>query len=77
MLQRDLKRIANESVFNPRKPEVKMKITMDAGNPDYWVTKAIEYLMDSKNTTLGSEQWHTQLRDAITLILLARAKANK
>jgi hypothetical protein len=75
MLQRDLKKIANESIFNPNKPDKLMQIVLDVGNPDYWVTKAIEYLRCAQSET--GEEWHDSLRYAITLLILARAEREK
>ena len=72
MLQRDLKRLANESVFNPNKPEKHIKILMDVGNPNYWVTKAIEELMRSRQLVESSTAYHECLKDAISLLLLTR-----
>jgi len=49
---------------------------MDVGNPDYWITKTIEYLMETKNsgdTIIGRKHRDNLLKDAITLLILARA----
>ena len=76
MLQRDLKAIANESIFNPNKPTVQQQVLMDVGNKDYYVIKAVEEI------TLAQKQgskivWHERIRHAIELLILARTKENE
>ena len=72
MLQRELKKIANESIFNPNKPNNVEKILLDLGDTNYWIIKAIEHIAYSKNMVVGSNGWHQELRQAIKLLILAR-----
>ena len=75
MLQRDLRKIANESIFNPKKPEEKAdEILMELGDTNYWVTKAREHLIHASSITTGSKGWHDELKQAIKLLILARTK---
>lgn len=74
MLQRDLKKVANESVFNPNKPETADRILFEIGDSKYWLTRASEHLAYAKNITPGSDGWHNELKQAIKLLILARAK---
>ena len=73
MLQKDLKQIANESIFNPNKPSQSEKILLELGDTRYWLTKAQEHLAYARDKTVGSEGWHTELKQAIKLLILARA----
>jgi hypothetical protein len=69
MLYRELKKVANESIINPKKCSPAWKIVLDINNPDYWKTKAMELIKIS--TTDES------LREAITLLILTRTKLNE
>ena len=73
MLQKHLKQIANESIFNPNKPDAAEKILLHLGDTRYWIVKAQEHLAYAKDKTPGSEGWHTELKQAIKLLILARA----
>jgi hypothetical protein len=75
MLQKDLKKIANESVFNPNKPTPAEKILLDLGDRNYWVVKASEHIAYSKQITIGSDSWHNELCQAIKLLILARTSS--
>lgn len=77
MLQRELKKVANESIFNPNKPETADRILLDVGDSKYWLTRASEHLAYAKDVTPGSEGWHNELRQAIKLLILARTKEYK
>ena len=72
MLQRNLKQIANESIFNPNKPTMSEKIILEVGDTKYWLIKAQEHLAYAKDKTIGSEGWHAELKQAIKLLILAR-----
>ena len=72
MQYRELKRIATESVFNPQKPTLKQRIILDVGNPEYWLTKAMELLMEAK-ASYDDEK----IKDAITLLILVREKKHE
>lgn len=76
MLQRDLKTVVNESLFNPNKPTVTEKVLLEVGNPKYWQTKAVELIRSAESLTQGSTAYHDTLREAIKLLILARAKCN-
>jgi len=73
MLQRDLKTIASESIFNPNKPDVAEKILLDVGNVQYYVTKAQEHIHYADKKIFGTDDWHEELKQAIKLLILARA----
>lgn len=77
MLLRDLKKIANESLFNPKKPSPHFKIIIDVGNPHYLATRAIEKIMESEQAVSGSERYHKLLKEAISLLILARATTDE
>jgi hypothetical protein len=47
---------------------------LDVGNPDYWTVRAIELIMETTNLAQGSDAYHHALKDATTLLILARAK---
>lgn len=72
MLQRDLKRVANESIFNPNDPPDHLKFSLQAGNPSYWITKAQELLMEANGIPRDIGVWNKCLRDAVSLLILAR-----
>ncbi len=68
-----LKKIAKESIFNPNSKDLtySKKILLDINNPYYWRIKAIECIKECEfNTQAVTDQ---NLRDAITLLILARA----
>ena len=69
--------MANESLFNPSKPDQTQKIIMDVGNPKYWVTRAIEKILETNSFTEGSIAYHNSLKEAVTLLILTRAKLNE
>ena len=77
MLFRDLKATANESLFNPNNPDKTQKILLDVGNPRYWTTRAMERILEAHQATEGSTAYHNALREAVTLLLLARVKVNE
>ena len=74
MLQRDLKKMAADSLFNPNKADVTDKVLLNVGNPVYWVTKAVELLMATNNLSQGSVAYHNNLREAIKLLLITRVE---
>lgn len=76
MLQRELKKIANESLFNPNRPNKVQEILLDVGNPVYFATKALEYIKHALSYEIGSKYWHDELKDAITVLILARVCSN-
>ena len=71
MLQRDLKRIANESVFNPNNPSPTEKILLDVGSLSYYLTRAMERIAIAKTFT---DDWDTELKEAIKLLILVRTQ---
>lgn len=77
MLYRDLKKTANESLFNPSKPDTKQRILLDVGNPEYYMTKALEIISEAKCLVNGSAGFNALLKEAITLLILARTQANE
>jgi len=77
MLFTNLKRIASESLFNPKKPTQEQKILMDVGNSDYWVTRAMELLMETRKLSAGSTFYHENIKRAISLLILTRASFNE
>lgn len=76
MLTRDIKKVLNESCFNPKK---ELKILQDVGNPDYWITKATEELLQIKSLNLkpGSKLYHAKIKESIKLLALTRAYLNE
>jgi len=74
MLLRDLKKVLNESLFNPNKPELKQKIWMEVGESSYWMTKAVELILESKNNFPPKDDL---LKEAITLLAYTRAHLNE
>jgi len=77
MLYRDLKKVANDSLLNPSKPDMAQKILLSVGNPRYWCTRALELITQANQTVEGSTAYHKCLTEAITLLILARAKTNE
>lgn len=77
MLQRDLKKIANESVFNPNKPSINQRIVLDVGDTQYYMTKAMERVAFAKTSRIGGTLWHAELKQAIELLILARGIENE
>jgi hypothetical protein len=73
MKLKELRKIANESLFTPNKADRRMKIIMDVGDQKYWVRKSIEHLMIANDEVVGCDAWHEELRQATTLLILARA----
>lgn len=73
MLLRDLKKAANESLFNPNKPSKDERILMDIGNPAYWTIKAVELIKQSEHVVEGSVAYNTCIKQAIKLLILTRA----
>lgn len=50
---------------------------MDVGNPKYWTTKAVEKILESNSLSVGSVAYHNSIKEAITLLILTRAKLNE
>ena len=73
MLSRDLKRVANECLFNPNKPTKGQRILLDVGNPAYWTVKAMENLRKLQELAEGSTAYNACLQEATTLLILTRA----
>ena len=72
MRSKELRKTLSESHFNPNKPGL-FQIIIGIGNPAYWETRAIELVREAQvNETPGSKQYHELLRDAISLLALAR-----
>lgn len=76
MLQRDLKKMAAESLFNPNKPQLTDKVLLQVGNPGYWTTKAVELIMATNSLSAGSTAYHNNLREAIKLLLITRVETD-
>lgn len=72
MRSTELKKVLNESHFNPRNSEHPLAVAVRIGTPDYWRVKAMELTEESKNWVPGSTEYHELLTDAITLLALAR-----
>ncbi len=72
MLQNDLRKMAGESLFNPRETTLENKILLQVGNPGYWTTKAVELIMATNNLSVGSVAYHNNLKEAIKLLLITR-----
>ncbi len=72
MTQRQISRLLAESGFNPKKPGP-MKIISEIDNIDYYRGKAIELI----NTSILSNKPHDCLRDAISVLILARCLLEK
>jgi len=77
MLLRDLKKVASSCCINPKKPTVSQKIVMGVGNPHYWTTKAVEYVMQAKEHELDSMMFKTNINRAIELLILTQAYNNE
>jgi len=71
MKYNQLKQIANQSVINPNKAEGSEKILLDVGNSTYWEIRAIELIREAQE---DSEKYHDKIKQAITLLLLARVE---
>jgi hypothetical protein len=71
MNQTNLRKILLESLINPKAPG-KMKVIVDAGNPDYFVSRAAEGIRAAQSEDLGSFAWHQNIITTITLLGLAR-----
>lgn len=77
MLQRDLKKIANESVFNPKNTSMSNQVLLQVGNPLYWTTKAVELIMATNALRIGSTAYNNNLKEAIKLLLITRVETNE
>lgn len=77
MLLRDLKKVASDCCFNPRKPTKSERIVLDVGNPTYWTVKAIELLRQMQELAEGSAAYKNCLREATSLLILTRAYVNE
>ena len=73
MLLRDLKRVANDCCFNPKKPNKSQKITLDVGNPAYWTIKAQELIRQAQELAERSTAYNKCLEEATSLLILTRA----
>jgi len=71
MKSRELRRTLSESHFNPNAKGL-FQIIVDIGNPNYWETRAIELIREAQGNKPGSKLYHELLRDAISLLALAR-----
>ena len=76
MLQRDLKKVANESIFNPKNPPNEIKFIFEAGNPEYWIIRATELLLERRTLPQCEPLRDELLKDAITLLILTRTHLN-
>lgn len=72
MLFRDLKRIASECCFNPKRPNKEQQILLDVGNPSYWTVKAMENLRKLQEFSEGSVAYNACLQQATMLLVLTR-----
>lgn len=77
MLLRDLKQVANDCIFNPRKPSKDERILMDVGNPTYWTVKVMELIRRAQELAEGSTAYNRCIREATTLLILTRAHINE
>ncbi len=73
MLLRNLKKIASECCFNPKKPSKSEKITLDVGNPTYWTVRAMEHIQMAQSLSEGSEFYNKCIQEATSLLILTRA----
>ena len=73
MLLRDLRKVASECCFDPKKATRSQKIMVEVGNPTYWTTKAAESIFTAQGLALGSDAYSKCVRDAITLLILSEA----
>lgn len=73
MLLRDLKRVASDCCFNPKKPDKGQRIILDVGNPTYWTVKAMENIRKLQDLAEGSTAYKACLQEATSLLLLTRA----
>ena len=77
MTFKQLKKLLNESLFNPKTATSPLKIILESGNKKYYESRALEYIMEARNIILDSDltknQYHDKLKNAISLLLIARA----
>lgn len=73
MLLRELKKVASDCCFNPKKPSKMEKVVLDVGNPAYWSIKAMENIRHLQDLSEGSVAYNFCLREATTLLILTRA----
>lgn len=76
MSERELKRLLNESSFNPRETTGPIKVILDSGNVNYYMSRAIEFIMQAQLEKNG-ENYHSCLRKAISLLAMARMINNQ
>ena len=76
MLQSDLRKMAGESLFNPRNTTLENKILLQVGNPGYWTTKAVELIMATNTLSVGSVAYQNSLKEAIKLLLITRVETS-
>ena len=72
MRSTELKKVLNQSHFNPKNTEHQLAVAVKIGTPDYWRVKAMEMIEESKVWAPGSKEYHELLTDAISLLALAR-----
>lgn len=72
-----LKKLLNESLFNPKTATGPLKIILESGNKKYYESRALEYILEARNIVLDSDlaesQYHDKIKNAISLLLIARA----
>ncbi len=59
-----------EAVFNPRE-HGPLRVIADTGNPEYYVTRAVEFLQTAKLYGLDAVESRQELQKALGLIALA------
>jgi len=72
MRSTELKKVLNESHFNPNNLEHPLAVAVKIGTPEYWRVKAMELVEESKGWAPGSDQYHESLKEAISLLALSR-----
>jgi len=72
MRSTELKKVLNESHFNPRNSEHPLAVAVKIGTPEYWRVKAMELIEESKGWAPGSNEYHESLKEAISLLALSR-----
>jgi len=72
MKSTELKKVLNESHFNPRDTEHPLAIAVKLGNPEYWRVRAMELIEESKGWAPGSGNYHESITEAISLLALSR-----
>ena len=73
----DLRKLAYQSVVNPRKAKGLIKVLVDVNKSEYWVTRAKELLTEAETFSSNTKRYDENLQLAVTLLLLARCKNNE